>query len=343
MKNKAFIGVITASLVPGQAAMAQNKAVKATADRPNIIFILADDLGYGDLSCYGSKTIKTPNIDKLAATGTRFNQSYAGSGISSPSRCALMTGKNTGNSRIRDNMCTAGGLTGLKINPNGDTTIVRRTSLQPQDTTIATVLHAAGYKTCLVNKWHLDGYDAKSSPIYRGFDEFHGWLISTVESNSPYYYPFNRFDNDKLIHIKVNEHDKHIKHNTTWYDDESWSMNDKRYASLVTHMDAAIGRLLTYLEKNNLRENTLVIFASDNGAAVQAPLKLFNCNAGFAALRRRYPSTIHREPTRKSTGTVAEQHHLFPRCNAYAGSSYWRHPISASEHQRHEYSAIVLW
>ena len=125
-----------------------------------------------------------------------------------------MTGKNTGNSRIRDNMCTAGGLTGLKNNPNGDTTIVRRTSLQPQDTTIATVLHAAGYKTCLVNKWHLDGYDPKSSPIYRGFDEFHGWLISTVESNSPYYYPYNRFDNDKLIHIKANEHDKHIKHNT---------------------------------------------------------------------------------------------------------------------------------
>ncbi len=97
--------------------MAQNKAVKATADRPNIIFIPADDLGYGDLSCYGSKTIKTPNIDKLAATGTRFNQRYAGSGISSPSRCALMTGKDTGNSRIRDNMCTAGGMTGLKINP----------------------------------------------------------------------------------------------------------------------------------------------------------------------------------------------------------------------------------
>ena len=343
MKNKAFIGAIAASLVPGQATMAQNKAVKATADRPNIIFILADDLGYGDLSCYGSKTIKTPNIDKLAATGTRFNQSYAGSGISSPSRCALMTGKNTGNSRIRDNMCTAGGMTGLKITPEGDTTIVRRTSLQPQDTTIATVLHAAGYKTCLVNKWHLDGYDPKSSPIYRGFDEFHGWLISTVESNSPYYYPYNRFDNDKLIHIKANEHDKHIKHNTdistddainfikrnkknpfflylafdaphepyiidntTWYDDESWSMNDKRYASLVTHMDAAIGRLLTYLEKNNLRENTLVIFASDNGAAVQAPLKLFNCNAGFRGRKAqlyeggiRVPFIVNQSPVRQ--------------------------------------------
>lgn len=315
-----------AAALPGLAANAAsatpetngNSSQKATPDRPNIVFILADDLGLGDLSCYGSQCIKTPNIDHLAETGTRFTQSYAGSGISSPSRCALMTGKNTGNTTIRDNTCTAGGLTGYKINPNGDTTIVRRANILPTDTTLATVLKAAGYKTCLVNKWHLDGYDPKASPIYRGFDEFHGWLISTVESNSPYYYPYNRFDNDKLIHIKANEHDKHVKHNTdistddaisfikrnrnhpfflylaydaphepyiidntSWYDDETWDMNDKRYASLVTHMDAAIGRLLKALDKLKLRDNTLVIFASDNGAAVQAPLKLFNCNAGF--------------------------------------------------------------
>ena len=318
MKEKALLGTLVTALVPAQATWAQNKTAKATPDRPNIIFILADDLGYGDLSCYGSKTIKTPNIDKLAATGTRFNQSYAGSGISSPSRCSLMTGKNTGNTRIRDNMCTAGGLTGIKVSKNGKRNIVRRANLLPQDTTIATVLSAAGYKTCLVNKWHLDGYDPMAAPNHRGFDEFHGWLLSKGISNSPYYYPNSRMDNDQLIHIKANDNDKHIRHNTdistddaigfikrnkdkpfflylafdaphepyiidntTWYDDESWSMNDKRYASLVTHMDAAIGRLLAYLEKNHLRENTLVIFASDNGAAVQAPLELFNCNAGF--------------------------------------------------------------
>ncbi len=116
------------------------KQPKATPERPNIIFILADDMGYGDLSCYGSKYVKTPNIDKLAATGTRFNQCYAGSGISSPSRCSLMTGKNTGNTRIRDNMCTAGGIAGIKVNPRGDSTIVRRANLLPEDTTIATVL-----------------------------------------------------------------------------------------------------------------------------------------------------------------------------------------------------------
>lgn len=290
-----------------------------TAEHPNVVFILADDLGYGDLSCFGSKKVKTPNIDRLSATGTTFTHCYAGSGISSPSRCSLMTGKNTGHTTIRDNMCTAGGIRGIKINPQGDTTYVRRTNLLPSDTTIATVLGAAGYRTCLVNKWHLDGYDPKASPLYRGFDEFYGWLISTVESNSPYYYPYYRFHGDSLINIKENAHDAHVKHNTdistddalafitrnknnpfflylafdaphepynidntSWYDDEEeWNITEKRYASLITHMDAAIGRLLGALDNMGLREKTLVVFASDNGAAVQAPIEEFGCNAGF--------------------------------------------------------------
>jgi len=229
-----------------------------------------------------------------------------------------MTGKNTGNTRIRDNQCKAGGIRGVKINPRGDTTYVRRVNLLPEDTTIATVLGTAGYRTCLVNKWHLDGYDPGSAPNHRGFDEFYGWTISTVHSNSPYYYPYYRFDNDRLIHIKENAHDQHVRHNTdistddairfikrnrknpfflylafdaphepyiidetVWYDDETWDMNTKRYAALITHMDAAIGRLLAELDRLHLRDNTLIIFASDNGAAVQAPLKLFNCNAGL--------------------------------------------------------------
>lgn len=297
-------------------AIAQQQ--QATPDRPNIIFILADDMGYGDLSCYGSEYVKTPNIDRLADTGTRFTQCYAGSAISSPSRCSLMTGLNSGNTRIRDNMCKAGGMTGLKISPKGDTTVVRRANLLPQDTTIATVLGTAGYRSCLVNKWHLDGYDPTATPNHRGFDEFYGWTISTVHSNSPYYYPYYRFDNDSLITISENEHDRHVRHNTdisvddaisfvnrnqsrpfflylafdaphepyiiddtVWYDDEAWDMNTKCYAALITHMDAAIGRLIDELERLGLRENTLVIFASDNGAAVQAPLKELNCNAGF--------------------------------------------------------------
>ena len=172
------------AMITQQATAAGQQEQQATPERPNIIFILADDMGYGDLSCYGNQYIKTPNIDRLAATGTSFTQAYAGSGISSPSRCSLMTGRNSGNTRIRDNQCYAGGLTGLKINPKGDTTIVRRANLLPQDTTIAKVIGTAGYRTCLVNKWHLDGYDPGSAPNHRGFDEFYGWTISTVHSNS---------------------------------------------------------------------------------------------------------------------------------------------------------------
>jgi arylsulfatase A-like enzyme len=300
-------------------AAADNDEGKATPERPNIIFILADDMGYGDLACYGNQYIQTPNIDRLARTGTTFTQAYAGSGISSPSRCALMTGKNTGNTRIRDNQCYAGGMTGLKINPKGDTTIVRRANLLAEDVTLGTVMSRAGYRTCLVNKWHLDGYDPQAAPNHRGFDEFYGWTIATVHSNAPYYYPYYRFHGDTLINIKENEHDAHVRHNTeistddaiqfvhrnkerpfflflgydaphepyniddtSWYDERGeWSQNTKRYAALVTHMDYNIGRLLATLDNLGLRENTLVIFASDNGAAIQAPLKELNCGAGL--------------------------------------------------------------
>ncbi|MBP5338285.1 MAG: sulfatase-like hydrolase/transferase [Prevotella sp.] len=319
MKTIAFALAVAQSAPIGAVPPVSQPAGKATPERPNIIFILADDMGYGDLACYGNQYIHTPNIDRLARTGTSFTQAYAGSGISSPSRCSLMTGLNSGHTRIRDNQCYAGGLTGLKINPKGDTTIVRRANLLPEDTTLATVVSAAGYRTCLVNKWHLDGYDPQAAPNHRGFHEFYGWTISTVHSNAPYYYPYYRLHGDSLINIKENEHDAHVRHNTeistddaiqfihrnkdkafflflgydaphepyniddtSWYDEQGdWSANTKRYAALVTHMDYNIGRLLATLDALGLRENTLVIFASDNGAAVMAPLKELNCGAGL--------------------------------------------------------------
>jgi arylsulfatase A-like enzyme len=307
------------ALLAQQAQAAGDEPQGATPERPNIIFILADDMGYGDLACYGNRYIQTPNIDRLARTGTSFTQAYAGSGISSPSRCSLMTGKNSCNSRIRDNQCYAGGMMGLKINPRGDTTIVRRANLLEEDVTLGTVLSKAGYRTCLVNKWHLDGYDPQAAPNHRGFDEFYGWTIATVHSNAPYYYPYYRFHGDSLIHIEENARDAHVRHNTeistddaiqfihrnrqrpfflflgydaphepyniddtSWYDEQGdWSANTKRYAALVTHMDYNIGRLLGTLDALGLRGNTLIIFASDNGAAVMAPLKELNCGAGL--------------------------------------------------------------
>ena len=296
----------------------QSCSPKNTQDnRPNIIFILADDLGYCDLACYGNQYIQTPNIDQLAATGTSFTQAYAGSGISSPSRCSLMTGRNSGNTTIRDNFCVEGGIEGFKGKNK-----IRRMHLLPNDTTLATVLSAAGYRTCLVNKWHLDGFNPEATPLNRGFHEFYGWLISTAHSNDPYYYPYWRFNNDKLENIKENEGDKRIKHNTdistddaikfiqrnkenpfflylaydaphepynmeetAWYDEEEWDMNTKRYASLVTHMDQAIGRLVTELDRLGLRENTVIIFASDNGAAKQAPLDELGCKGTLKGMK----------------------------------------------------------
>jgi arylsulfatase A-like enzyme len=182
------------------------------------------------------------------------------------------------------------------------------------------VLSKAGYRTCLVNKWHLDGYDPGAAPNHRGFDEFYGWTISTVHSNAPYYYPYYRLHDDSLVNISENEHDAHVRHNTeistddaigfihrwagkqpfflflgydaphepyniddtSWYDDRGdWSAETKRYAALVTHMDYNIGRLLATLDALGQREQTIVIFASDNGAAVMAPLKELNCGAGL--------------------------------------------------------------
>ncbi len=318
------LGLLALATMVGQTAMAQ----RATPERPNIVFILADDMGYGDLSCFGSKHVKTPNIDRLSATGTTFTQCYAGSGISSPSRCSLMTGLNSGHGRIRDNQCPTGGRVGIKVSTKGDTTYIHRTNLMPTDTTLATVLSAAGYRTCLVNKWHLDGYDPGAAPNHRGFHEFYGWTISTVHSNSPYYYPYYRFNGDELINIKENRRDRHVRHNTDisaddaiafisrqkdadnpfflylafdaphepfiieqktwrWHDiDEPFATPEakeqaQRYAALIEHMDAAVGRVISYLEEQGLRENTIVIFASDNGAAIQAPLPQLRCNGGF--------------------------------------------------------------
>lgn len=297
----------------GISAFAITAAGQQKDARPNIIFILADDMGYGDLSCYGNKIIQTPNIDKLAAEGIRFTQAYAGSAVSSPSRCALLTGKHTGHTTVRDNFAKKGGLPGLK---NGNP--IRRMHLLPQDTTIATILAAKGYKTCIVNKWHLDGFNPGAGPLDRGFNEFYGWLVSYETSNTPYYYPETRFYNRELKVVPENEnngrgihgsdlsvresidfiernksnpfflylafdvpHEPYFINSVEPYASLPLSDNAKLYTSLITHTDKAIGRLIDYLEKNNLREKTLIIFTSDNGGAVQAPLDELNCNAGL--------------------------------------------------------------
>ena len=148
--------------------------IASAADRkPNIIFILADDLGYGDLGCYGQKLIQTPHLDRMAAEGMRFTQFYAGSTVCAPSRSVLMTGLHTGHTRVRGNSGTA--------NPIAQ-------SLRLGDVTVARVLKDAGYATALIGKWGLgdEGEAAVGLPTRQGFDYFFGYANQHHAHN---YYP----------------------------------------------------------------------------------------------------------------------------------------------------------
>ena len=131
-------------------------------ETPNIVYILADDLGYGDLGCYGQKRFATPNIDRMAAEGMRFTQHYSGSTVCAPSRCALMTGLHTGHTAVRDNEGPYGAM-----------------PLGPSDVTVAQVLKEAGYSTAVIGKWDMAGPDAVGIPNRHGFDYSFGFLHSS--------------------------------------------------------------------------------------------------------------------------------------------------------------------
>src|SRR4030043_99387 len=161
---------------PGCAEPARTSALPKY--RPNIIFILADDLGYGDLGCYGQKAIKTPNIDKLAAEGMRFTDHYAGSTVCAPSRCCLMTGFHTGHALIRGNADVP---------------------LRPSDVTVAELLKEAGYSTGIIGKWGLGEPDSTGIPNRQGFDYWFGYLNQGHAHN---YYPTYLWRNEEKEQLK---------------------------------------------------------------------------------------------------------------------------------------------
>src|SRR5262245_63673550 len=164
----AALALLTTS-VPAAAQAPQGKK------KPNIIFILADDLGYGDLGCYGQKKIKTPHLDRLAAQGVRFTQAYAGSTVCAPSRCALMTGQHTGHCTVRGNALVP---------------------LRPEDVTVAALLRAAGYATGLIGKWGLGEPGSTGAPGRQGFDYFFGYLNQKHAHN---YYPDYLWRNEEKV------------------------------------------------------------------------------------------------------------------------------------------------
>lgn len=153
---------------------------------PNVILILADDLGYGDLGCYGQKHFATPNIDRLAATGIRFTQHYSGSSVCAPARSALMTGLHTGHTPIRGN---------LEVKPEGQTPLPAGT------TTLAGILKAGGYATGVFGKWGLGFPASEGDPLRQGFDRFYGYNCQRLGHN---YYPDHLWDNDRRLMLPDN-------------------------------------------------------------------------------------------------------------------------------------------
>jgi arylsulfatase A-like enzyme len=164
--------------------------------KPNIIYILADDMGYADLGCYGQQIIKTPNLDRLAAEGMKFTRHYAGTNICAPSRCVLMTGLSTAHSQVRGNR---------QAQPFGQTPLAENT------TTIATLLQSAGYATALIGKWGLGVESNAGNPLKQGFDYYYGYLCQILAHN---HCPEYLMENDKKVYLD---------NKVVWDDTTSWT------------------------------------------------------------------------------------------------------------------------
>jgi arylsulfatase A-like enzyme len=269
----------------------------ATNSPPNIVFILADDLGYGDLGCYGQTVIQTPNLDRMAGEGLRFTQHYAGSTVCAPSRCTLLTGRHTGHAQIRGNGTSA-------LRPD------------PQDLTVATLLKRAGYQTAMIGKSSVAGQDdAPRLPNAKGFDHFFGYLHHSLAHD---YFPRQLFRDGQTITYPENHRDTgdtyscdlFLRDALDWmrehkskpffllyatqlphaslYAPEEWKAKYRgqfpeptgtnwgkyrqepepktTYAGMVSRLDWEVGRILATLKELGLTTNTLVIFSSDNGA-----------------------------------------------------------------------------
>lgn len=257
---------------------------------PNIIFILCDDIGYGDLGCYGQKVIPTPRLDQLASESMRFTQCYTGSPICAPSRAVLMTGLHSGHTRVRDNMGIVGGVGEQK-----------RVPLEPEDFTVAEMLKQAGYTTGITGKWGLGEPDTTGIPTRKGFDEWFGYLN---QRNAHSYYPPYLWHNEEKVILKGNldsqendySHDMifdfacdFIRDNSDgpfflylpWtlphgryeipdasaWDDKPWTDDEKVYAAMITKIDTQVGQIADLLRELGIKDNTLLFFGSDHGAA----------------------------------------------------------------------------
>jgi arylsulfatase A-like enzyme len=282
-----------------------NLIAQKNVKKPNIILIVADDLGYGDIGCYGQQKIETPNIDKLAKEGLKFNQFYAGTTVCAPSRASLLTGLHTGHTPIRGNKGTQ---------PEG------QTPLPDSVITFVNKLQQAGYITAAFGKWGLGFITTSGDPQKKGFDKFYGYNCQSLAHN---YYPDHLWNNHERIDLTSNlkydsaysadliqqqaidflqiKHDKPVfvflpytlphgdviaPHDSV-YDYYIKKFNEQRlaqrptnysnqkrtfepyphaaFAAMVSRLDKYVGEIVRTLKANGVLDNTLIIFTSDNG------------------------------------------------------------------------------
>ena len=275
------------------------------AQSPNIIFILADDLGYGDLGCYGQQKIKTPNIDALARSGIKFTQYYSGSTVCAPARASFMTGMHTGHTPVRGNK---------SFEPEG------QTPLPDSSVTIAMELQKAGYTTAAFGKWSLGFITTSGAPSKKGFETFFGYNCQSLAHN---YYPDHLWENEKRIDYPANlkensvysadliqqkavafidgqkkdkpfflylpytlphvdltpPHDSIYNYYVKLFNDKPLEQTDKRNlnkqfielyphaasAAMIARLDKYVGEIVALVNKKGMAENTMIIFTSDNG------------------------------------------------------------------------------
>jgi arylsulfatase A-like enzyme len=279
------------------------QAQKST--KPNIIFILADDLGYGDIGCYGQQKNETPNIDKLAQQGIKFTQFYSGSTVCAPARASFLTGLHTGHTAVRGNKPFA---------PEGET------PLPDSVVTFVKLLQQNGYATAAFGKWGLGFYTNSGSPLNKGFDKFYGYYSQSLAHD---YFPPYLWDNHKKVELSVNKtsdsiysaslihskaieyikqtgnkpfflylpytlphgdvigpHDELYNYYVKKFNEPSLTGNDLKtrphnispepqlhaqFAAMVARLDKYVGEVVAAVKEKGIADNTLIIFTSDNG------------------------------------------------------------------------------
>jgi arylsulfatase A-like enzyme len=317
---------------------------RTSEGKPNLIFIQADDLGYGELGCYGQKKFRTPNIDRMAAEGTRYTQYYAGSTVCAPSRCALMTGLHTGHCLIRGNA---------------------RVNLRPQDVTVAKILKQAGYATGVAGKWGLGQEGSEGVPTRQGFDYFFGYLDQAHAHN---YWPTFLVRNEERVKLKNVvpnegkdgqgvaslrvEYSDDLIHREALsfidrnrekpfflylaytiphanneagkkgmeipdygeFKDKDWPDPEKGRAAMIARLDRNVGAVLERIKELGLDGNTVIFFTSDNGPHKEggSDPAFFNSSGPLRGIKRdlteggiRVPMIV-RWPGRVAAGAASE-------------------------------------